>query len=272
MSLDYEFAPIDVDIITHPRVADIDKSIRSAAFGLWVWGQCYARLHKTGGFLKRSAVLVALAVGEAVNMKLAGALHACGLWVERPDFSGWDIHNFERKAGGRSPGAERTARYRSKRQSSPPPPSHEASHVTSPVTPLVTTSDVTGVTSASYSPSFSSSESSSGERERGLRPEWFDEVLSTIEMTCEPIADPGAAWLRYRGHRAKKREPMGREDAEYWLTTVVVAEQRKERELARERKDRKPWQKPEPAEMTPEDRAKRARALAEAMANRKVGT
>lgn len=167
MSLDYEFAPIDVDIITHPKIAEIASKLRGAAFGLWVWGQCYARLHKTLGHLRRSAVLVALGLPTPLILACAAELQRVGLWVVRDDLS-WDIYNFDRKtAGGSKPSSTpRVQRHREKKRNASPVPdeTHETRF---------------SETSASYSRSVSSGSGSLGE-------------IQEPEAKPSPRARPGA--------------------------------------------------------------------------------
>lgn len=234
MSIDYRFVPIDLDITTHPKACAAGPE----AMGLWLWGMAFAKLHATHGKLPRHAVLAAW--GGRRNVVLAKKLVDSGLW-SRLENGDWEIWNFSKKQASSTSSAERMRRLRERQKS-----------VTSTVTCDVTrdasnvTCDANDVTEkrhmCSISPSISFSEeiqeSETGERDRATPPDWFEAVLGTVGMTVEPIADPGAAWLRYRGHRAKKHEPMSVADAEYWITTVIVKEQREERERRRRADDR----------------------------------
>lgn len=59
----------------------------------------------------------------------------------------------------------------------------------------------------------------------GPTPPWWSDVLRTVAETPGGATLPnGMAWIRYAGHRAGKRLPATREDALYWLGTVMVPE------------------------------------------------
>lgn len=104
-------------------------------------------------------------------------------------------------------------------------------------------------------------------------PDWWETALGVVAMNAEPIMNPGAAWLRYRGHRAGKRLPLTQRDAEYWLTSVVVAEQAMDRQRARERGDARAGSRDPPKpEKSPEQRRREAEFIAASVAGRKVGT
>lgn len=223
MKLAYEFVPIDVKIVIHPR-ADLAGP---EAMGLWLWGMAYAKANKTGGRLQRRSVLNAW-TGKR-NVMLAKRLVEAGLWLARDD-GDWDIFNFDVKGPAkkeRTPGAIRTERWRHKERHS------------DAVTENSGDVTVTRHCSLSLSNSISSdlSEGVQGEGDAGP-PDWFAGVLATIEMATGERLDPGPSWLRYRGHRANKRAPMNVRDAEYWLTTVVVPERKRDREETHRRKER----------------------------------
>ncbi len=70
-------------------------------------------------------------------------------------------------------------------------------------------------------------------------PAWFETVLDVLAANVDPERLPSAeAWLRYDGHRATKGIEPTAKDAQYWLTSVMIAERRKAREDARHRADR----------------------------------
>jgi len=109
-------------------------------------------------------------------------------------------------------------------------------------------------------------------------PDWWAGVLETVAMNAEPIP-AGESWLRYAGHRAGKSLPATREDALYWLTTVMVPEARDRREKAAERQAREakwdrqragPGTTTEPLVDTPEEQAARAERLRRSAAERKA--
>lgn len=62
-------------------------------------------------------------------------------------------------------------------------------------------------------------------------PGWFRDASASVELTTGETLPVGECWLRYAGHRSGKVDKRpGRDDAVYWLTTVVVAEQRRDRQ------------------------------------------
>lgn len=234
MSLDYEFAPIDVDIITHERVMEIDRRLRLAAFGLWTWGQCYAKLHRTDGRLRRAVVFSALASGEADAAKLAAELVRVGLWIATDD--GWTIFNWSKKGPGRRPSTSSTERMRKLRKRRRDESHCDASDVTR-VTGDVT-DDRHSVTCASISNSYSPSSSVTLIRRSedppqspraidGEPPEWFLGAIGTAEMTEGTIDEHGSRWRSYVASRSRKGWAMNHEDAVGWLCDVMRNERSK---------------------------------------------
>lgn len=70
-------------------------------------------------------------------------------------------------------------------------------------------------------------------------PDWFEGVLDLLEANVDPVRLPSAeAWLRYDGHRATKGIQPTAKDAQYWLTSVMIAERRKARDEAHHREKR----------------------------------
>jgi hypothetical protein len=267
MSLGYEFAPIDVSIITHRRLAQVEKSARLGAFGLWCWGQCYARTHKTAGLLDRAAVLCALAAPERDIERFASELVRVGLWLARDD-GDFDVHNFEKKTSRNS--TERVRKYREKMRQPQPDvtPDETLSRVSE------TPPETGGETSPSISPSISVSVSSSqrGEPERGP-PQWFADVVEAIHAdTGERFAVP-EAWIRYSGHRTTVGKAINPQDARYWLGTVMVPEARKERMAASDRRlnQQRRDGPPPPPKQSREEARREAQAFAAQLAARNKG-
>lgn len=225
-------------IIDHPRFLAAGALARD----LWEWGMKYVGKHETDAEITTEAVLASpWGAGGRGNAKLATKLVDVGLW-ERTDLGfrvlKWtemgnptkaeleEARKFERDG--------RKARRRGKPASAP----------------LVSAPDIEpcpprtpdGVPN-SYS--HSDSESRSPEPEQGeiasdtsTPPPWFATALDVIEMNVGERLHAGTAWLRYRGHRSKKGEPMSQHDAEYWLTTVMVKENKSERDEAHRRNER----------------------------------
>jgi hypothetical protein len=190
MSLGYEFAPIDVTILTHPRAfaAGVD------AMGLWLWGMAFAKWQRTSGRLHRVAVLAAW--GGKRNIMLAKRLVESGLWIARDD-GDWEIHNFEKKGPGSAfnstSSTERMRRLRERRKPSlgDVTTSHLPSH-----------SDASHVTCASLSTSSSlSSSSREGEFERevessGVRYSSAYEA-GIARGKCTPYVWPGTKYAEW---------------------------------------------------------------------------
>lgn len=70
---------------------------------------------------------------------------------------------------------------------------------------------------------------SAPEAEPANAPDWFRGVVETVAMQTGEQIDPAEAWLRYSGHRASKGKPVNRDDAKYWVTSVIVREARQDR-------------------------------------------
>lgn len=210
MALDYEFAPIDVSIATHPKAFKAGVE----AMGLWLWGQVHAKEHRTGGRLTRAAVFGAW--GGRRNVVLAQRLVTAGLWILRDD-GDWDIHNFDKKGPGqrkasRSSSADRMARKR-ERDASP-------ASVTS------SQSDASQVTVTSTS--VSSSVSNSSDPDLASPPDWWVGSCDAAAMAAMgECNDRLARWVEYVGSRHRKRWAIGHVDAVTWLTAVLRSEREK---------------------------------------------
>lgn len=87
----------------------------------------------------------------------------------------------------------------------------------------------------------------------GKPPPWWSAVLGTVADSTGVGLPNGAAWLRYAGHRHGKRLPAVREDALYWLTTVMVPEEQRKRAEERHRAERDAkWDAEREAARTPQ--------------------
>ncbi len=252
MSLDFNFAPIDVLIIIHDKVNKIPTAKRHAALGLWLWGHCFSRLNKTNGRLSMESVRSSLgANGEP----LARHLLNVGLWLPIEGSGDVMIFNWEKKGAGRrvdaSKSTDRVRRHREgkrmKRDETQSETPCNAFHETvgnafheTETSP--SSSDLISSSPPDESPSGDVRPCPEPEPERspdGPWPAWFDDVLGTLATQVEPIGDPAAAWVRYEGHRATKNKPMTGPDARYWLTTVVIPEQRAARAKAADERERR---------------------------------
>lgn len=70
-------------------------------------------------------------------------------------------------------------------------------------------------------------------------PTWWDDVLALVSVQIGIDLPRVESWIRYAGHRASKARPAERRDAAHWVTSVLVAEHRRDRER-RHRETRAP--------------------------------
>lgn len=221
MSIDYEFAAVDVDLLVHPKA--IAAGVE--AMGLWLWGMAWA--HKTGadGKLPRHVVLTAWGSSRQVVERLAARLVTSGLWLKTDD--GWEIWNYAKKnqsaaekARRREQGRERMRRLRARARdardghgdASRDAHVHDQSDAPA-IAPAVTGSDL--------------GSQSTPDADGDTPPGWFVDAAATVSMTIGvEVTDVPARWLEYRGARSRKGWAKGREDAVAWLSTVVRSERR----------------------------------------------
>lgn len=217
--LDYEFAPIDVSIMTHPKACKAGPE----AMGLWLWGQTYAKLHKTDGVIHRAAALVAW--GGKRNIMLAKRLVEAGLWVARED-GDWVVHNFDKKSpASQSSSRDRMRELRARRAGKR---EETQSDVTSlPSHPV--TRDANSDAECSTSTSYSSGSGSSGGAGGATPPAWWAAAIAAAEMAVGPVGEHLARWLEYDAARERKGWARNHRDAVGWLTTVVRGEKRNAR-------------------------------------------
>ena len=101
---------IDDRAPTHPKSLAGDI----ATFGLWVAGLCYCNLHRTGGFIARTA-LRSLLPSDKNHTRLvnraARELVETGRWVEVE--GGWKVHGYQEEQAAAMPPAEPKKRRRS---------------------------------------------------------------------------------------------------------------------------------------------------------------
>ena len=222
--LDYEFAPIDVTIMTHPKAC----LAGTEAMGLWLFGQTYARLHKTDGRIHRAAALAAW--GGKRNLVLAKRLVEAGLWIDRED-GDWDVHNFVAKApgqrsrGGEAPksSTERVQDFRARKKAA------ASANVTGETE---TETDETRFRNGNGSTSISSSlsVSSGGSAEGGEAPPWWDDACAASELAGCPVTDRQARWHSYAAARTRKGWAINQRDAIGWLCDVIRAERSRARD------------------------------------------
>lgn len=222
-------------IINHVRFLDAGPVARD----LYDWGMLWSGQQETDGQIPMSALLVSpWGAGGKRNVVVAAKLVLVGLW-ERTD-TGFAICKWAEQGNvtkselveKRQVDRDRKAAYR-KRQSEPCPSG----------TPLGTIDGTPGGVRTDSLPlplPLPLSESGSREGMQGETepPEWFIGAIATVEMATGATIEPGAAWLRYQGHRSSNGKPMSAPDARYWLTTVDVREAQKDRLEAARVKER----------------------------------
>lgn len=251
------YAKVDVKLRDHERAHRA-----GAAMATWTWALLYVREQETDGFIPDVALRGAW-VGERDALKHAATLCLVGLW-EKTD-GGWRITKYDSKNdtkasidARRAEARDRMGRVRANRvRTSHEPRGSEQSAVPGSRSGSVEVRDQVGVLSrpASERPD-----------PGGKAPDWWDAVLATIGMNTGVDLEPGTAWLRYAGHRHGKGLPATREDALYWLPTVMVPEAKKSlADAARQRERDAKFDRQragafvEPQELTAETQAELAR-------------
>lgn len=279
MSIDFEFAPVDVDLLTHPKAIAAGLE----AMGLWLWGLAWCRRTGSSGIVPEHVLVTAWGASRASATRLAKRLEAAGLWVRVE--SGWEVWNYEAK---NLAAVERDRKREAEREAAKKRKAAQRARASEVPLSRDVTDDVTRDNSECHAgPSVSVSVSvSDSVTQEGMQggtsrvtgqdtgqdtghvtgpPPWFAGVLDTIRTTTGEVIDPGPAWLRYRGHRQTKGIGVSPTDASYWLTTVIVREQKQDRErraergeLAQQRRDGPP--------PPPRDTPEQAKAFAKQLA------
>lgn len=242
MSLNYEYATVDVDILVHPKALAAGVE----AMGLWLWAMAWS--HKTGanGRIPRHVIALAWGGTPALLARLAKRLVASGLWLESPD--GWEVWNYgkknqsaEEKERRKALGRARMRRLREKKAEASrdtSPSSHPASrdaHVPcqdgapdlicdpdlgSPGRdPEPDGSPIRAEPAPSRPPPPSDAQPTS--------PDWWPAAVATAEQAVGGTIDqPGARWLEYDAARDRKGWARSHRDAVGWLTTVIRSERK----------------------------------------------
>ena len=274
MSVEYEYVTIDVDIMSHSKACAAGVE----AMGLWLWAMAWSHKNNADGRLPRHVIAIAWGASKQTLTKLAKSLVLAGLWVETPDgWEIWNYAKknqlAQEKERRRAMGRERMKRLRERKSdaacdaspsslvtsrdahvicqdAAPDPdlisgsssserdlPTRSRSRATDPAPhsapPVTATRPIT--------PPTLPHERVSASEAATVRPPWFDAACDAVEgaLVGETIERP-RAWLRYHGHRTSpdSRKAMSQADAQYWLTTVDVAEARRTREQAHRDRER----------------------------------
>jgi hypothetical protein len=221
-------------VIDHERFLEAGPHARD----LWEWGMKYSGKFELDGAIPMAAVIASpWGYGGKANIKAAAKLVDVGLW-ERTD-KGFQIRKWSEQGNKTKAEIEAArAKWREKKKPKTPRELPRGNTEGNPSGFL---------NSTSYSSSFSDQEikipeeipSARAKPDPGAKPpDWWASVLETMAMQTGETIPAGEAWLRYAGHRASKNLPANREDALYWLTTVMVPEARKARAEARRQSDR----------------------------------
>lgn len=228
------YAKVDVKLRDHERAHRA-----GAAMATWTWGLLYSREQESDGFIADVALRGSW-VGEREAKRHAAQLVLVGLWEKADD--GWRICRYGDKnetratiALRRAEAAERMQRVRANRQRTPSEPPTNVRSENSTAVPGSGSVLVEERNKGSEIPS-ARARANPGDDP----PDWWPGVLATISQRGVDL-DPGLSWIRYAGHRAGKNRPATREDALYWLGTVMVPEaiETRKKDSARKERDAK---------------------------------
>jgi hypothetical protein len=270
------YAKVDVELRDHERA-----HLAGVAMATWTWALLYARSQQTDGLVPHVALRGAW-VGEREARRHAAKLVEVGLW-EACD-GGWRICRYAEKNDTRAVIDENRARSRERMHRVRANKQRTNGEPHGPEQPAVPGSGSGSGSGSGLSrdpdlPDRSLMRARAAPDPAAAPPDWWEGVLATVAQNAEPLP-AGEAWLRYAGHRAGKRYPATREDALYWLTTVMVPEARDRRDVARRRDDREakwdrqkagPGTLTDPTKPTPEQEAAAVQAWRDAMAKRRKG-
>jgi len=190
---------IGTHVVDHPRFL----SAGALARDLYEWGMLHAGISSPWG------------AGTKANAGIASRLVEVGLWERTEDgyrISRWAEQGNETKASLEE--KRRAARDR------------KALHENKKVQRSEQRTNAFSSTSTSLSVSLPDL----GSQIASEAPAWFPTALDVIEMMTGEKLAAGEAWLRYSGHRANSSKVMGQADAQYWLTSVMVKENKAARE------------------------------------------
>jgi hypothetical protein len=229
VSLDYEYATIDVDILVHPKALAAGVE----AMGLWLWSMAWS--HKTGANGKIPRHVVALAWGgtRVTIAKLSARLVGSGLWLETEE--GWEIWNYgkknqsaEEKERKKKLGRERMARFRDRSRSAKSDAPCDAESDASPNGGVTRERPAPAPDLVSGSGSLGGTGGVMLGSPPGAPPAWWSVAVATAEQAVGGTIDqPGARWLEYDAARDRKGWARNQRDAVGWLTTVMRSERSK---------------------------------------------
>jgi hypothetical protein len=228
------YAKLGVQLRNNRRIFKAER-LAPGAFGLYVFCVLDTRAELQDGFVSEEVVMGALARPHKERLAQAEALCKCDL-LERVE-GGFRVIKYEEHNDTKADVEANREAARQRKDKS------RHGHVTRDINDRHAEVPI----SISISRSGSDQKEITPEEIASVRarpdpgakpPDWWAAVLATVEMQTGETIAPGEAWLRYAGHRAGKNLPANREDALYWLTTVMVPEARKARAEARRQAER----------------------------------
>jgi hypothetical protein len=234
--LGFQFAPIDLSIIGHPKAfaAGIE------AFGLWAWSVTYVTAYNTRGVIPRNAAMSALH-GEN-NAELASRLVKSGLWIELPggDFEVWNHEkkSAKRDENGKTSGARRQQRLRDKAKAANDTVTDASRNASRESSTPVTR----GVIPSPLSDLPTSSDLSLGRSDlpdRSPWPEWVEPTVAAVAGPTGETLDVPTIWLAYEGKAIGLGRTPNRGEFQKFVASWA-SNQKKDRVREREREDKRP--------------------------------
>jgi hypothetical protein len=229
------YARVATQLRTNERAIKAEL-VCPGAMGLYLFLLLDSRGETTSGDVAEVVALASWGGKESYRAKQAQALIAFGLVERQGDrlvVLRYDEHNDtpEEIEAAKARARDRMYKVRERKVSSPPVQRTSCEH----------TRDVPSSCSSSISEEKIPEEIPSARARPDPSadpPPWWAGVLETLSQTTGVDLPAGEAWLAYAGHRAGKTRAATREDALYWLTTVMVPKARKARIDAADKRER----------------------------------
>lgn len=207
--LDFKFAPIDLEILTHPRMVEACAGGDVTPFAVWSATVIYVTKHKTSGVISRTVIDSLISGGD--RSSAVKKLIAVGLFIERED-GRIEVWNHAKKSPkpieeARSKAAQRQANYMARKRakaSNDHASSEPREGVSDDVSNDVIRSTLSLLPSKISSPGRSEEPSSTPRATPQAEPPWVDEMIAAVAMSTGETFDRGTVWTVYQG---------GREDA-----------------------------------------------------------
>lgn len=239
--LDFKFAPIDLEILTHPRMVEACAGGDVTPFAVWSATVIYVTKHKTSGVISRTVIDSLISGGD--RSAAIKKLIAVGLFIERED-GRIEVWNHAKKSPkpieeARSKAAKRQAEYMARKKSK------AANDHASPPASEGVSDDVSNDVIRSTLSLLPSKISSSGRSEEPSstpratpEPPWVDEMIAAVHASTGETFDRGAVWTVYQGGRESSGRAISAADFRRFLGSWA-ARQKTDRINARARLDGK---------------------------------